>query len=224
MKTMLELYMNDSDETQVGIDEAGRGCFAGPVVAAAVIWDTSWLLDNLDVYNTQLGLIKDSKKMTKKKRKECEHFIKSNAKAYSISFIDENVIDDINILNATHKAMHNCVDTIESNFEIDRILIDGSNFKPYMSMNNNGFVIPHYCITNGDNKYLSIASASILAKVSRDEYMEELCEKYPQYQEKYDWVNNKGYGTKKHLLGINNWGICEHHRKTFGICKNYCTK
>jgi ribonuclease HII len=237
---MLSFYYGEPDEewdTQIGVDEVGRGCLAGPVVSAAVVWDVPWLMENAEKYKTELSTIKDSKKLSEKKRKEMSEFIKMHAKAYGISFIDPEVIDKINILNATYKAMHSAIDKAidclssspNQNSSIDRIIVDGSSFKTYIRpiYNENDdhdeydrlFVIPHVCVINGDNKYLSIASASILAKVSRDEYMVDLCEKSAHYQEHYDWVQNKGYGTKKHLDGIHQHGLTEHHRKTFGVCK-----
>lgn len=211
-------YGDDYEDVQVGIDEAGRGCFAGPVVAGAVIWDRCWLLENADVY-PELGKIKDSKKVSKKEREKLFHFIKEHATDYCVSFVDNDTIDDINILNATYKAMHTALDGLHCEFS--RILVDGNSFKTYFSKNKNVFVTPHYCITGGDNQYLNIASASILAKVSRDQYMERLCIDDPQYSERYDWDNNKGYGTAKHIKGIHAFGITSLHRKTFGICKGY---
>jgi ribonuclease HII len=218
---MLDLYLNDRTETQVGLDEVGRGCFAGPVVAGAVIWDSAWLDAHKGVYK-EIERIKDSKKVSKKRRKECEIFIKTYAKAYSISFVESTTIDELNILNATNIAMHKCLDEL-SHVHIDRILVDGNYFKPYVARNasQHAFIVPHTCIPNGDNKYISIASASILAKVARDEYIEGICDECPVYDERYDWKNNKGYGTKKHIDGIKKWGLSEYHRCTFGICRSY---
>jgi ribonuclease HII len=224
-------YETDSKlfETQVGIDEVGRGCFAGPVVAAGVVWDTRWLNDS---DNEMLKQIKDSKKVSHKKRKILSDFIKKHSLFYAISFVDEKIIDEINILKATHMAMHNVIDDINSKIYLDRLLVDGSNFKVYVSkcnalVNKKGliketrFTVPHVCVPNGDNTYINIAAASIIAKVARDEYMEKLCEDDPILQEKYDWKNNKGYGTKKHIQGIEQLGITPHHRKTFGMCKTF---
>ena len=217
---MLSLYYgSDFEDVQVGIDEAGRGCFSGPVVAAAVIWDNRWLVENANSY-PELNKIKDSKKITKKNRDILFDFIKEHAIDYSISFVDNDVIDDINILNATYKAMHNALDGLYKS-DFSRILVDGSNFKTYLSKKVDCFIVPHYCVTGGDNMYINIASASILAKVSRDRYIEQLCIDKPEYDEKYDWTNNKGYGTSNHLQGIHMHGITPLHRKTFGICKLY---
>lgn len=225
---MLELYKDDTSENQVGVDEVGRGCFSGPVVASAVMWDTNWLLENKNNYE-HLKWIKDSKKMTAKRRTECAEFIKNNSKAFSIAYISPREIDEKNILNAAYEAMHNAIDVIANTHKIDRLLVDGTSFKPYknkhfniedMNNNNVNIMIPHHCEPQGDNKYLCIASASILAKVERDEYMTRLCRENPELQEKYDWINNKGYGTPKHIKGIQQFGLTEHHRRTFGMCKN----
>lgn len=225
---MLELYKDDTSENQVGVDEVGRGCFSGPVVASAVMWDTNWLLENKNNYE-HLKWIKDSKKMTAKRRTECAEFIKNNSKAFSIAYISPREIDEKNILNAAYEAMHNAIDVIANTHKIDRLLVDGTSFKPYknkhfniedMKNNNVNIMIPHHCEPQGDNKYLCIASASILAKVERDEYMTRLCRENPELQEKYDWINNKGYGTPKHIKGIQQFGLTEHHRRTFGMCKN----
>lgn len=233
---MLELFYDFPQEIQAGIDEAGRGCFAGPVVAAAVIWDNDWISTQLsDDINSNSGssleemqrnkkliaLIKDSKKLSKKNRSLLFKFITDHALAYSVQYVTEGTIDNINILKATYLAMHNALDGLH--YPIDRILVDGDKFLPYKNTDpeREYINIPHICVPSGDNKYISIASASILAKVSRDTYMENLSQENPELNNKYDWFNNKGYGTKKHLDGIRAHGICEHHRRTFGICKEF---
>jgi ribonuclease HII len=239
---MLELFCEDSNETQVGVDEVGRGCFSGPVVAGAVVWDSQWLQENVSKYPI-LSQIKDSKKLSEKKRKECETFIKNNSKAYAVSFVGPDVIDNENILKATMKAMHEAISKVDvllkegyqtgdQCVQIDRLLIDGNNFNPYVSITerslqnmedeNYRLFIPHECVIKGDDVYLSIASASIIAKEARDAYMKKLCNDDPSLNEKYDWKNNKGYGTKKHMIGIEQHGLTEHHRKTFGMCKKFC--
>lgn len=218
---MLNFYQGeDPNEIQVGIDEAGRGCFAGPVVAAAACWDANWLNDHKDDYE-EIKIIKDSKKLSEKNRKRCFAFIKEHAKDFHVSFVSNDEIDKMNILNATYKAMHDALDNLKVPFE--NILVDGNGFKPYMNKNEalEFFMIPHSCVTNGDNIYFSIASASILAKVSRDEYIDQVCKVDPVYQEHYDWENNKCYGTRKHIEGIHAHGITPLHRKTFGVCKEY---
>lgn len=228
---MLNHFYKDSNEIQVGIDEAGRGCFAGPVVAAAVIWDTNKISsncsttnqDNSNFYNL-LSSIDDSKKIKRSKRKILSDFIKQHADYYNVYFVNPNLIDTYNILESTYIAMHGAIDGLKCN-HIDRIIVDGNRFKPYVNKYKTNeddlLIVPHECIIGGDASYLSIASASILAKVARDDYMDLLCDEDPSYQEKYDWRNNKGYGTKKHIEGIKKWGICTHHRRTFGICKEY---
>ena len=121
-----------------------------------------------------------------------------------------------------HGAIEKCIDI--SNLQIDRIIVDGTQFKPFInktSLCDDRFIIPHSCIPQGDLKLLTIASASIISKVERDEYMKELCKEDELLQDHYDWMNNKGYGTKKHIEGIKKWGLSTHHRKTFGMCKYY---
>jgi ribonuclease HII len=203
-------FENDS-MLEVGIDEAGRGCLAGPVFAAAVI-----LPDKFpdDIYLK----IKDSKKVSEKNREILFEYIIKHSKDYAIACIRADEIDKINILQASFQAMHNALDILTH--APDYILADGHIFKPYMSKKSGEF-IEHTCIKGGDNVYISIAAASILAKVSRDRYIRTLCAKYPELNEKYGWLQNKAYGTKQHLQGIRQHGITQYHRKTFGICKEY---
>jgi ribonuclease HII len=177
---------------EVGLDEVGRGCLAGPVVASAVILPTDFDYD----------IVKDSKKLSEKKRKEAYELIKEHAIEYSISFVDAKSIDKFNILQATMAAMHNCLDKLESN--PNHILVDGNTFNTYED-------VLHTCVVKGDNKFYSIAAASILAKVTRDEYMKEQHEKFPMYK----WDSNKGYGSKVHREAIVEEGISPLHRKTF---------
>lgn len=211
---MLTFYKDDCTEIQMGIDEVGRGAFMGPVVASGVVWDNDWLTQNVSTYESQLNTIKDSKRLSEKKREQCDSFIKKYAKFYAIESVDANEIDNKNILCATMEAMHKCIEKVVSNTNIDRLLIDGNHFIPYKN-------IPYNCVVDGDNHFLNIASASILAKVYRDNYIKEICNQYPDYQLHYQWENNKGYGTKKHIEGIKIWGISPYHRKTFGICKTF---
>ena len=219
---MLNLFYANESELQIGVDEAGRGCFAGPVCCAAVIWDMNWLNENSD--NLILNQIKDSKKISEKKRQQFSSFIKDNALSYGISMIDSNTIDEINILQASIQGMHlaikECIEKIPE-LRINRLIIDGTQFKSYKSPYENEFVIPHVCVTSGDNLYLNIASASILAKVERDNFMKNLCIENPEFDLRYKWKSNKGYGTKDHINGIKEYGITSFHRKTFGMCKNY---
>jgi ribonuclease HII len=180
--------------TEVGCDEAGRGCMAGPVVAAAVI---------LDPENPVEGL-NDSKQLSPRKRESLAVEIKQKAKAYHISFINPDVIDEINILNAAIKAMHEALNNIEIPFE--HILVDGNRFHSYKDK-------PHTCIVKGDGKFQCIAAASILAKTARDEFMSELHNGFPEY----GWDKNKGYATKKHIDAMVQYGTTPHHRKSFHL-------
>ena len=186
----------DITKTEAGCDEAGRGPLAGPVFAAAVIWPQG-------LQNEQ---IRDSKLLNEKKRLQLRDFIMMNAVSFSVSMVDNIEIDSINILNSSIKAMHLALDGLNSDFDL--ILVDGNRFKQYKSMN-------HLTIIKGDNKYMSIAAASIMAKTFRDDHMIELDKHYPQY----GWKSNKGYATKYHIEAIRKYGISEHHRKTF--CSAY---
>lgn len=179
---------------EAGVDEAGRGCYAGPVFAAAVI------LPN----NFYHPLLNDSKLMTETNRKILRIIIENESIAYAVAMVDNNAIDKINILQASFKAMHLALQKIK--IEINCILVDGNRFKPYKKINS-------FCIVKGDSKYASIAAASVLAKTYRDEYMISLHEKHPVYQ----WQKNKGYGTLQHRLAIQQHGLCKYHRKSFNI-------
>ncbi len=181
---------------EAGCDEAGRGCLAGPVVAAAVILPPKFRNQLLD----------DSKKMTEKDRYELEPLIKEKALAYAIGVVDHLTIDKINILNASFLAMHRAIDQLRLIPEI--LLIDGNRFKKYKELE-------HHCIIKGDGKYKSIAAASVLAKVHRDRLMDEYHEKFPHYA----WNQNKGYPTELHRLAIKNHGACELHRMSFTLLK-----
>lgn len=174
-----------------GVDEAGRGPLAGPVYAAAVILPEGARLDGIN----------DSKKLSEKKREELFEKIKEVAVAYSICSVDEKEIDEINILNATHKAMNGAAKSLE--VSADYVIIDGNSIK--------GMEIPHETVVKGDAKSISIAAASILAKVSRDRYITQMADKYPEY----GFEKHKGYGTKAHTDAILKYGISPIHRKTF---------
>lgn len=216
-------YLEDKEIYEIGVDEVGRGPLFGRVYTAAVI------LPKDDEFN--FILMKDSKRFhSKKKIIEVANYIKEKAIDWSISFEDEKSIDDINILQATQKAMHSSIKKIINQKIIKeksenckfQLLVDGNYFHPFKLISNNKCdFIPHVCIEGGDNKYCSIAAASILAKVARDEYIEELVNNYPDLSEKYGIDSNKGYGAKKHIEGIKIYGITQWHRKTFGICKNF---
>lgn len=174
-----------------GVDEAGRGPLAGPVYAAAVILPDGCVIDGLN----------DSKKLTEKKREKLYDEIIEKAVAWSVSAVDEKVIDEINILNATHMAMNNAVNALS--VKPDYVIIDGNSIK--------NMTLPHETVVKGDAKCASIAAASILAKVSRDRYITELAQKYPEY----GFEKHKGYGTKAHYEAIERYGITDIHRKTF---------
>ena len=179
---------------ECGLDEAGRGCLAGPVTAAAVILKP----------NFKHELIDDSKKLTKIKREELSKIIINNSLDYSIEFVYPRKIDEINILNASILAMHKCISKLRIKPEF--LIVDGNRFKKYKD-------IRHKTIVKGDAKYLSIASASILAKYSRDIYMEKISKEFPDYF----WYKNKGYPTKQHKDAIIRFGITSHHRKSFRL-------
>ena len=182
---------------EVGVDEAGRGSLAGPVTAAAVILGKNFKVKNLD----------DSKKLSQSKRLELKKFIEKNALAYSVAFVSSYQIDKNNILNSTFMAMHKSIQGL--NIEPNFILVDGNLFKPYRDLK-------YKCIIKGDQKYQNIAAASILAKTYRDEYMSNLHIKFPEY----NWIKNKGYGTKFHIDMITKFGRTKYHRKSFQIKSN----
>ena len=198
-----------SNILECGVDEVGRGCLLGRVYAAAVIMPEEYS-------DSTYELIKDSKKLSKSKRNFLDNYIKDIAIDYGIGYAEVDEIDKNNILKASILAMHRALDNL--NTELDMILVDGKHFNQYIDHMDN--FISHECIINGDGQYLSIASASILAKTARDNYVKDLVEKNPNLS-KYDLLNNMGYGTKKHLESIYSNGISKYHRKTFGICKNY---
>lgn len=181
-------------KVEAGCDEAGRGCLAGSVYAAAVILPDDY----------QNDLLNDSKQLTEKKRYQLREIIQRDAIAWAVGIVTPEEIDKINILNASILAMHRALDQLK--FRPEAIIIDGNRFKKYQDL-------PHTTIVKGDGKYLSIAAASILAKTYRDDYMNELAEEYPQY----DWLSNKGYPTKKHRDAIRQYGITPYHRKSYNL-------
>ena len=179
---------------ECGTDEAGRGCLAGPVTAAAVILPSNFKHD----------LLNDSKLLSEKKRILLKPIIETEAISYSFSHVWQEEIDSINILNASILAMHNSINKLETVPEF--VIVDGNRFKPFKS-------IPHETIIKGDSKYMSIAAASVLAKTYRDEYMKKIHEEFPMY----NWKQNKGYPTKEHREAIRKYGITKYHRKTFKL-------
>ena len=204
---MLKSYLY-KDTLEVGLDEAGRGPLFGRVYVAAVILPPDDSFDH--------SLIMDSKKLTEKNRLIAFDYIKENAIDWVVHFKEAEYIDKHYIFAANYHAMHEALDKLL--VIPDHILVDGNYFKHYM--HSDGDYISHTTIVKGDQQYTSIAAASILAKVSRDNYILELCDKYPQLNEYYNMRSNKGYGAKKHIDGIKKYGISKWHRKSFGICKN----
>ena len=179
---------------EAGCDEAGRGCLAGSVYAAAVILPP-------DYHNE---LLNDSKQLTEKRRYALREVIQRDAVAWAVGIVTPEEIDKINILNASILAMHRALDQLQVRPEA--IIVDGNKFKPYGDL-------PHATIVKGDGKYLSIAAASILAKTCRDDYMAKIAKEYPQY----DWSGNKGYPTKKHRQAIKLYGTTPYHRRSFNL-------
>ena len=237
VKTILEKkYNNTTSLMEIGIDEAGRGPMFGRVYSAAVV---------LPINNEfKYELLKDSKKFSSEKKIiEVSEYIKSNALFWCVSYEDEKVIDSINIRNATHNAMHKAINEIilnhsnyknkdkekEKNSSLNNsandlfyLLVDGNDFKHYTYLcetSNMLKQINHVLIEGGDNKYCSIAAASILAKVERDKYIKEMCNTFPKLDLYYGLSSNKGYGTSKHMEGIKKYGISKWHRTTYGCCK-----
>lgn len=182
---------------EAGCDEAGRGCLAGPVFAAAVILPKDFKDD----------LLNDSKQLNQKNRDKLRLVIEEKALAFAVARIGPSDIDRINILNASIAAMHKAISNLKT--KPHHLIIDGNRFKPYST-------IPHKCIVKGDSLYLSIAAASVLAKTYRDEYMVNLAKEYPEYL----WHQNKGYPTYAHRKAIAQYGITEHHRKSFRLTNN----
>ncbi|RYD73879.1 MAG: ribonuclease HII [Sphingobacteriales bacterium] len=190
---MLQPYFK-KNRIEAGIDEAGRGCYAGPVFAAAVILPKKF----------HHPLLNDSKQLSKEQRALLRPVIERESICWSVAMIDNDEIDRINILQATYSAMHECVSTLSVIPE--HLLIDGNRFRPYQT-------ISHDCIVQGDGIYASIAAASVLAKTHRDAYMHQIHEEFPHY----DWMNNKGYGTLSHRTAIEQHGLCKYHRRSFNI-------
>jgi len=220
---ILEKWYSDDSTIEIGVDEVGRGPMLGRVYSAAVVLPKDETFDH--------NSMKDSKRFSSEKKiTEMAEYIKEHAVAWGIGYVEEDVIDEINIRQATHRAMHMAIRNCFSKFtDKDKetisfhLLVDGSDFKPYLVLKGeHGLVqIPHTTFVGGDNKYTSIAAASILAKVSRDEYINQLCHEEPTLNERYGIQKNKGYGTAAHMAGIKEHGITKYHRKSFGICKQF---
>ena len=203
---MLLPYLN-SGLIEAGCDEAGRGCLAGNVVAAAVILPTDYVNP----------LLNDSKKLTAKQRYALREQIEHEALAWAVGVATPEEIDNINILHASFLAMHRALDQLK--LRPEAVIVDGNHFDPYVigkGLPDEGKILPHTCIVKGDGKYLSIAAASILAKTYRDDYMTEQALRFPFY----GWEKNKGYPTKTHYQGIEKHGLCALHRKSFNTQPN----
>lgn len=188
---MLKLFYQ-TELVEAGCDEAGRGCLAGPVFAAAVILPEGFYHEKLN----------DSKQVTEEDRYELRAFIEKNAVSYQVASVDHEEIDRINILNASFKAMHLAIEKLKKKAQF--LIIDGNRFTKYKR-------VPHACIIQGDAHYASIAAASILAKTYRDDFMHNLHPEFPEYK----WIKNKGYGTKEHRLAIEQFGLTPYHRRSF---------
>ena len=233
LNNLKKCFNEDEKIIEIGVDEAGRGPLFGRVYTAAVILPKD---DSFDY-----SKVKDSKKFhSKKKIEEAANYVKENALAWSVTYADEKKIDEINILQATQLSMHNSIgqackiynklckeanpskiEKLDFNFNL---LIDGNYFNPITTFNkdtNKIETIPYVTVEGGDNKYASIAAASILAKVERDKYIDDLCKENPELIEFYGIDSNKGYGAKRHLEGIKEHGITIWHRRSFAPCKNY---
>lgn len=223
-----KFYHSELNIMEIGCDEAGRGPMFGRVYSGAVVLPKD---DSFDHFK-----MKDSKKFTSKNPKKIQEvadYIKEHAVAWAVEYEDERVIDDINILQATQSAMHKAIRSVMRklnvlNLGLDTnnlfLLIDGNYFKPLTIFNkhNNRIENAKYeTVEGGDNKYTAIAAASILAKVERDKYIDELCVQNPELSERYGIDSNKGYGSKRHMDGIKQYGITKWHRRSFGICKSF---
>jgi ribonuclease HII len=218
-------YLEDNKIIEIGVDEAGRGPLFGPVYVGAVV-----LPKDNDTF--EHNKMKDSKRFhSKKKIEETAEYIKSHAIAWAVEYEDETVIDAMNILQATQQAMHKAIQKVLNKLAIHEeykdyikqnklvLLIDGNYFKPMF--NKDGVKLNTILVEKGDNTYTSIAAASILAKVSRDQYITDLCDKNPELAENYGINGNMGYGAAKHMEGIKTFGITKWHRRSFGPCKDF---
>ncbi len=203
-----------NDILEAGIDESNRGGLIGDVVSACVVLKKPETDDEINIYND----IKDSKKLSKKKRRFLAEYIKINAITYGIGIATVDEINENNILNATLKAMFRATDQAYKKFKFDKILIDGPYYNGYIPSGENSEILPHICINKGDTLYTCIAAASILAKEQHTDNIIKLVNDNIDLN-KYDLLNNQGYGTKKHLDAIKQYGITKWHRKTYKCCK-----
>ena len=209
------LKLPSTNYIEVGVDEAGRGPLFGPVVAAACVLPT-----NLSENDSLLSYVKDSKKLTEKKRNEVVKYIKEKAIAYGIGEASVQEIDTINILQANFRAMHRALDQVYEKIQFEHIIVDGPHFKRYIKPNTNPPVlVPYTTIPQGDAQYMNIAAASILAKTYRDNLIIQMVNDDPSL-EKYGLKSHKGYGTKKHMDALKEYGATPHHRKSFAPVAN----
>ena len=216
---MLQTTYNPENKYEIGVDEAGRGPLFGRLYVAAVI------LPKEGFNNPN---IKDSKKIkSKKKMLELSEYIKQNAHAWAIHYVEHDVIDQINIRQAVFQGMHECIRECITPINVFEektfLLIDGNDFKPFSTYEKDTdrlMTLPYETIEQGDNTYQAIAAASILAKAARDQYIEDLCSKHPELSQRYKLQDNKGYGTAAHLAGIMEHGITQWHRRTYARCNN----
>jgi ribonuclease HII len=204
-------YIHDLNEIEAGVDECGRGSLIFDVVAACVVLPSTFPDD-------KYKQIKDSKKLSPKKRAELSDYIKTVAITYGIGCATNEEIDNTNILIATMKAMHRAIDTAYKKHSFQKLKIDGPYFNGYIAPGEDGEIIEHECVIKGDATYLHIAAASILAKHHHDTTLQQLMNDHPEL-EKYDLRHNQGYGTSRHITAINKYGITRFHRKSFGPCK-----
>jgi ribonuclease HII len=222
-RTLFTRYSDNPNVTEIGIDEVGRGPLFGRVYVAGTI------LPKLGEGGFDHALMKDSKRFSSQTRlvEAYDHAV-AHCIDYEVCYESETTVDEINILQATHQAMHRCIQALIDRNSLDPshtvLLIDGNYFKPHMRFDKTAekwVCYDHVCIKGGDDLYTCIAAASIVAKVERDRYIAELCRDEPDLDEKYAIASNKGYGAKKHIDGIRCHGITKWHRKSFGICKEF---
>lgn len=218
-KTLNMLELPSSTVIEVGCDEVGRGCLVFEAVAAAVVMPSN--ITDVQMFE----MIKDSKKLSAKKRKLASNFIMSTALAFGIGVASVDEIDELNILHASQLAVHRALDKVYETIKFEHIYMDGDRFNPYTPKNMRELQgwTQSTCIPNGDNVRIDIAAASILAKVYRDELVERYVSDNPDWDAKYGFIKNKGYGTKQHMDGLKTYGILAHHRRTFAPVAN-CLK
>lgn len=217
---MLKTFHDEKNMFEIGVDECARGPMFGRLYTAAVV---------LPKQNFDFANMKDSKKIkSRTKMREISDYIKSNAIAWSIQYIEAKEIDEINIRQSVLKSMRSSLFNVVKQLQISKneiesqiiAIVDGNDFPAYtLTVNDESVLLPHICVEKADNTYCFVAAASILAKCAHDEYIVNLCDKYPLLQTRYSLCDNVGYGTKKHMEGIQKYGITQWHRATYGCCK-----